>query len=54
MWSLMTIPFVWIVALIAYLVMKKIQPDESRLYLDYLIRICIVFTTVVIVYLFLV
>lgn len=52
MWNLITIPFIWIVAIIAYLIMKKIQPDSSKLYLVYVIFVCLAFTAVVILHVF--
>lgn len=44
--------FVWIVAAVCYLIMKKIQPGEARLYLIYAIFVCIAFTAVVTYHIF--
>lgn len=38
------IVFVWIVAITAWRIMKKIQPEKSKLYLVYVIFICVLLT----------
>lgn len=40
---------VWIIAMVCYRIMKKIQPELSKLYLIYVIVICVLFTGVAIV-----
>lgn len=40
---------VWIIAIACYQIMKKIQPELSKLYLIYVIVICVLFTGVAIV-----
>lgn len=46
MGNILLISAVWIVAVICYLIMKKIQPESSKLYLVYVLIICVLVTTV--------
>ena len=52
MWNIAIIFLVWMIAAICFLVMKKIQPDEARLYLVYVTFVCVAFTAVVAYHLF--
>ena len=38
------IAMVWVIAGVCYMIMKKIQPESSKLYLVYAITICILLT----------
>lgn len=40
----LVISSVWIVGFICWRIMKKIQPEESKLYLVYAISICVLVT----------
>lgn len=45
MGNALVISAVWIVAIICWRIMKKIQPECSRLYLGYVLFICVLVTT---------
>lgn len=38
--AVVTCSFLWVVAIICYKIMKKIQPECSKLYLVYVVIIC--------------
>lgn len=53
MGNVLMIALVWIVAFVCWRVMKKIQPESSKLYLVYVLSICVLITCFSAVYLFL-
>lgn len=42
---------VWVVAIICWRIMKKIQPESSKLYLVYALSICVLITWFAVAYL---
>ena len=44
MGNALVISSVWVVSFICWRIMKKIQPEESKLYLVYAISICVLVT----------
>lgn len=52
MGNVIMIALVWISAIVGWRIMKKIQPEESKLYLGYSIFICILVTSFGVIYLF--
>lgn len=51
MWNWILIGIMWVAAFVCWKVMKKIQPENSKLYLAYALSICILITWFAIVYL---
>lgn len=51
MGNVLMIALVWVSAYIGNRIMKKIQPESSRLYLVYTLSICVLITWFAIVYL---
>ena len=45
----MLVLLVWIIAVICWLIMKKIQPESSKLYLMYELIICLLVTAVAVI-----
>lgn len=45
-YSKILIAIVWLIAVICCIIMKKIQPETFRLYAVYVFIVCVVFTTV--------
>ena len=51
MGNVIMLTLVWLSSVIGWRVMKKIQPEESKLYLMYAISICILVTVFGVIYL---
>lgn len=51
MGNVLVISSVWVVSFICWRITKKIQPEESKLYLVYAISICVMVTWFSIAYL---
>ena len=49
MWNIAVVVGVWVIAAICYPIMKKIQPESSKLYLVYELIICLLVTAVAVI-----
>lgn len=50
MYLIVIIIAIWLIALGCYRLMKKIQPESAKLYLVYVLFVCVAFTLTVIMH----